>query len=233
MTQLSDFRQAKEFALRYGVKAVVYGGPGTGKTPICALTAPRAGVIITEPGYLSMRNQTSLTLPAFNIQAFDDFMTWATLSAEAKQFHTFVIDSISQICERHISDGLAKGNKSGGDAHGKKVYGDMARWAMGHLNTLYFMQEKHIVLITKQHTIDLNGVMYAKPYFPGQELPVRVPHLFDAVLRLGTWTIPGVAGPTRAFRTREQYDMMARDRSGNLEEYEPADLTKLFAKCMA
>lgn len=231
---LSDFRPAREFALQFGVKAVVYGGPGSGKTPICSVTAPRACLVITEPGMLSMRKSDVPTFPAFNSTRFEEFVTWGTSSTEARNFDSFVIDSISQAAERKVDEELGTKTSAGNEQHGQRAYGKMSRFIMEQLNKLYFLPQKHIILITKLQNFELNGVMYKRPYFPGRELPVRVPHLFDLVTCLGDWNIPGVMpSPTKAFRTKEQFDMMGRDRSGNLLEYEPPNMSQLIAKCMA
>jgi hypothetical protein len=77
------------------------------------------------------------------------------------------------------------------------------------------------------------GVNCRHPYFPGQDLNVKVPHLFDEILHLAPAVIPGIAGEQIAFRTKGQFGIMARDRSGRLSELEYPDLTSLFAKCMS
>jgi len=232
MISQADFAPAHQFAIQFGVKAVVYGPPGGGKTPICANTAPRPVVVMSEPGFLSMRGSQVPTFPCFSPARFDDFMAWAKGSAEAKNYDTFVFDSMSQSAERKLADELGGSSKAGNEQHGMRAYGKMARWAMEHLNDLYFMQQKHIVLICKQQAFEVNGMIYYRPYFPGRDMPVRVPHLFDLVTRLGDWNVPGV-GETKAFRTKEQFDQMGRDRSGRLAEYEPPDFGKIVAKIMA
>lgn len=233
MISMSDFKPAKEFALQFGIKAVVFGGPGSGKTPICSTTAPRACVCMTEPGFMSMRKSNVPTFPAFNSIRFEEFVAWGTQSTEAKNFDTFVIDSISQAAEKKVDEELGSTTKGGNEAHGMRAYGKMARFMMEQLNKLYFLPQKHIILVTKLQKLEQNGVVYNRPYFPGRELPVRVPHLFDLVTCLGDWNIPGVVpSPTKAFRTKETYDHMGRDRSGNLAEYEPPDLSQIFAKAM-
>lgn len=232
MISQNEFAPAHTFAVQFGVKMVAYGPPGGGKTPILANTAPRPVVVMSEPGFLSMRGSQVPTFPAFTPKRFDDFMEWAKGSNETKNYDTFVFDSMSQSAERKVDEELGGTSKAGNETHGQRAYGKMSRWVMEHLNTLYFMPQKHIILICKQQAFEVNGMIYYRPYFPGRELPVRVPHLFDLVTRLGTWNIPGV-GEAKAFRTKEQFDQMGRDRSGRLLEYEPPDVAKLINKIMA
>lgn len=160
-------------------------------------------------------------------------MLWFKGSNEAKNFDTLIWDSTSEACEKFISVEMGGTSKAGNEQHGMRIYGKMARWMYGHLSDLYFMPQKHIILIGKMERLEVNGVIYHRPYYPGKQLPVQVPHLFDLVTCLGKWLIPGVPGETTAFRTKETFDYMGRDRSGALGEYEPADISKIIAKVMA
>lgn len=234
--QLSDARPARDFALQFGIKGVVFGKPGSGKTPVCVNTAPRPFLLASEPGMLTLRQSTVPTFCAFNSAKIDEFFQWWMGSHEVNQFDTLVWDSASQGMEAYVDMEMSKGNKSGGEAHGLRAYGNAARAMYKHLSNLYFQPRKHIILITKQDNNNINGNIYARPYFPGKDLNVRVPHLFDLVMQLGKYNnIPG-APPVEdghlAFKTKETFDSMGRDRSGNLAAYEPPDLSKIFAKAV-
>lgn len=222
--QLSDLKPAREFAIRYGCKAIVYGVAGSGKTP-CLNTAPKPVLIITEPGMLSMRNSIIPTIHAFTADDIEDRFKWLFFSNETKNFDTVGIDSISQMSEIYLTDALKK-NKDG-----RKAYGDMSRAVMDKLIGLYFLQQKHTYLICKEQKIDNSGIMFKRPYFPGQDLPVKVPHLFDLILQLGIQTIPG-HGQYSAFRCQSSIDVLARDRTGQLAEFEPPNFTDIVRKAM-
>lgn len=94
------------------------------------------------------------------------------------------------------------------------------------------MPQKHIYLIAKQQTKDEGGVNIRKPYFPGQELNIQIPHMYDEVLQIGLNNVPGQPKPVTAIRCQPTFDVFARDRSGRLNELEPPDLTALFSKCL-
>jgi hypothetical protein len=227
---IKDFRPAKEFAMRNGAKMLAYGPPGVGKTPIID-TAPRPCLLVCEPGMMSMRHSNVPSVQGETPKQIDDFFEWLFGSAESKQFDTVAIDSGSQMSENLLAMYLSGKSKSGNKVDGKAAYGDMSRHSMKHLGGLFFMPEKHVYIICKQQIDDVDGVKIAKPWFPGQDLNIKVPHMYDIVTQVGTFNVPGV-GTTKAFRTGQSFDAVARDRSGSLAEYEPCNLTALFNKVM-
>lgn len=221
----SDLRPAKEFAQHFGVKSIIYGPPGTGKTPIVN-TAPRPLLLACEPGLLSMRNSNVPTYRAFTAKAIDEFFLWFFNSAEVKNFDTLAIDSTSQMADIYLQE--AKKTIK----HGLQQYGVMAENTMGHLRRLYFTEYKHAYLIAKEQTLTVNNIQLRKPYYPGQQLPIDVPHMYDNVLHLAKVPIPGV-GEQLAFRCIGSYDTIARNRTGNLNEFEPPDFGQIVQKAMS
>jgi len=221
-----DLVPASSLAANMGVKAVIYGGPGMGKTPLLA-TAPNPVCMITEPGTLSLRGMDKLPCwEAFDVKRIEEFFDWLFKDNEAKKFDTICIDSVSQMAEIYLKD-AKKSNK-----HGLKAYGDMAENVMKWLEPLYFMQgSQNVVLLSKQMIVESNGTAAKKPYFPGKELNVSVPHLFDLIMHLDIANVPGV-GQTKALRCQNSFDVVARDRSGSLNEFEPPDLTAIFNKIL-
>jgi hypothetical protein len=231
---INDLRPASEFAQNFGVKMAVYGGPGEGKTPITINTSPRPLLLVSEPGLLSARKSTIPTWPAFSYPKHEEFFEWFTRSREADNFDTLIWDSSSQSAEIVVDDCLTGKTKNGNKRHGQEAYGEMATSVMGWLNKLYFMPRKHIVLICKRESVELSGVMYNRPYFPGKVLPTRVPHLVDIIAYLGNHAVPGVVpSPTKAFRCRHSYDTMARTRFDTIAEFEPPDISQIIAKAMS
>lgn len=222
--QMNEFRMAKEFALKYGCKSMVHGDPGVGKTPVVN-TAPRPVLGICEPGMLSMRNSTIAAIDLFTVKRIDDWFAWIKGSHETRHFDTIALDSASELCEIKLRELQAKGG------HGLKIYGEMADWAYGHFNMLFFLPQKHIYLISKQG-YTLGEPKLRAPYFPGKDLNVRIPHMYDVILHMAVHAVPGV-GQVKAFRTAASFEAVARDRSGSLAEFEPCDLTALFRKVMS
>lgn len=222
---INDLKPASDFANQFGCKAIVYGPAGVGKTPILQ-SAPRPLLLATEPGLLSMRGSKIPTYEAYTPAKVDEFFKWFFNSNETKNFDTLGIDSASQIADIYLID-AQKNNK-----HGLKAYGEMAESTMEHLRTLYYTRYKHTYVVCKEEIKDLDGQSMRRPYFPGQVLPISVPHLYDFILRLAKTNVPGVQGETLAFQCQGSYNVLSRNRTGNLNQYEPPNFTDLVNKAM-
>lgn len=216
----ADLRPAREFAKLYGAKCIVYGGAGTGKTPLIN-TAPRPVLLATEPGLLSMRNSNVPTWIGNTKARIDEFMKWFELSPEAKNYDTLAIDSTSQMCDIALSESKAK--------HGLAQYGEMADYVYPYMERLYFTREKHMFLIAKE---ELTSDGKRRPYYPGKFLPIQIPHKYDCILRLARVPIPNV-GEQLAFQCNGTMDIIARNRTGTLADFEPADFSQLVKKVMS
>lgn len=225
-----NLKPAKEFAIQYGVKSLIYGPPGSGKTPILN-TAPRPLLLACEPGLLSMRNSNVPTFRAFTVAEIEEFFKWFLHSNETKNFDTLGVDSVTQMAQIYLADIENGTSNSGKKVHGLAAYGDMAKRVMQHINALYYLPQKHMYLICKEGVGDDNGSRMKRPYFPGQQLNVDIPHLFDEILHLAVANIPGV-GTNKAFRCANSIDILARDRTGMLAEFEPPDFSALIKKCL-
>lgn len=222
----NDLKPASTLAQKNGVKAIVYGPPGAGKTPVVK-TAPRPVLLAVEPGMLSMRDAHNIpAFEAYTFEKIEEFFKWWFGSNEVSAFDTLGIDSVSQMAE------IALVHFKSRNKDGRKAYGEMSEWVMNYLNKLFFMPQKHMYLICKQGRIDNGDNTYFVPTFPGQDLSVKIPHLFDEILRIDKCRIPGVVQEVTAFQTRQSFNYLARDRSGKLNEFEEPNLTNIFNKCM-
>lgn len=221
---ISDLKAAKEFANIYGCKSIVFGPSGRSKTPSIN-TCPRPVLLACEPGLMSMKGSNVPTWIGNTSAKVDEFFEWFFKSNETKAFDTLAIDSGTQLCDVYLQEAL-KINK-----HGKAAYGDMATNVMKQLRPLFFMQQKHAYIICKEETTE-NGLR--RPYFLGQQLPKDVPGLYDFLLQLDIHNnIPGMQGSTLAYRCNGDYSVVARSRTGNLNDFEPPNFTALVNKAMS
>src|SRR6266550_5669972 len=111
-----SLRPARDFAINFGVKAVIYGPAGSGKTPIIN-TAPRPVMLACEPGLLSMRGSTVPSWQGYTPETIDEFFKWFFNSTETKNFDTLAVDSTSHMADIYLQAAL-KTNKHGLQAYG-------------------------------------------------------------------------------------------------------------------
>lgn len=221
---IRDLKPARDFAQCFGIKAVIFGPAGSGKTPIIN-TAPRPVLLACEPGLLSMRGSNVPTWQGYTPETINAFFQWFFNSEETKNFDTLAVDSTSHMAEIYLQ-AAHKTNK-----HGLAAYGEMATETLKHLNTLYYTRQKHTYLIAKQEIINENGLTLKRPYYPGRQLPIELPHKYDQILQLDIQNVPGV-GQRKAFRCQSSIDVLARDRTGQLSEFEPPDFAAIVRKAM-
>lgn len=228
---IRDLRAASEHAQNFGVKAIIYGPAGSAKTPIFN-TAPRPVLLATEPGLLSMRNSNIPTYEAYTPQRVDEFFKWFFNSTETKNFDTLGIDSASQIADIYLNAALSGKSSSGNKKHGLAAYGEMADNTMEHLRTLFYTKYKHTYVICKEEIADVDYQSLRRPYFLGKVLPVAVPHLYDFILRLARTNVPNMIGEQLAFQCNGTMNIMARNRTGNLNDFEEPHFGRLVSKAM-
>lgn len=231
---LSDIKNAGDFAKNYGVKTIIYGPPGSAKTPLVA-TCPRPLLLSCEAGLLGMRGSKVPTYQAFTTDSIEEFFTWWFGSNDNKNFDTLAIDSGSQIADIYLQDIFTGKSKSGNKMHGQAAYGKMAEECMKHFRKLYVMEYKHIYLIAKEN--DVGGMK--RPYFPGNVLNVEVPHCYDFIIHTAKHNVPAqpqhnypAMGQILTFQCNQTIDILARNRTGNLADYEPPHFGQLIAKAM-
>ena len=218
---MRDLVRTSSLAQQFGVKAIVYSGPGYGKTPLLT-TAPSPVICFSEPGFKSVSTWDGPAYPAFTYGRIKDFLMWAIGSQEARQFGTFCFDSVSQMAEIILSEEMPKHKDP------RKAYGELSLKMMELMNWIYFAPGFNCLMIAKED-IKTDDNKY-RPYFPGKDLNIKIPHLFDSVWRIEEQKNLANNTTQRVMRTRESFEAFARDRSGKLAEIEPADINYLFAK---
>jgi hypothetical protein len=210
----------------HGVKVCVYGRSGTGKTRLCA-TAPAPVILSAENGLLSLRQYN---LPAIQINNYFDLQeayNWAMQSHEARQFHTICLDSVSEIAETIL------GEEKKGVKDPRKAYGATQDQVLALLRNFRDMPYKHVYFVAKQWKVkdEGSGLLFNSAAMPGQQLPQHIPYFFDELFQLVIGK-DNQGQSFRALRTQPDPQNDAKDRSGVLNEWEPADLSYIFNKIM-
>jgi hypothetical protein len=218
-----------------GVKAVVYGQSGIGKTVLSA-SAPTPLVFSSENGLLSLRKHRVPYIDVSTWKELSDAFTWALKSSETRNYQTFVLDSLSDIAE------IVLGEEKKANRDPRKAYGNMQDLMYGLIRNFRDLKGKNVTFICKQMTIEdgpglvLGGqaIKRKTPIMPSSALQNQLPYFFDLVLHMYHAGIdPATNQVWRAVHTQSSPEWDAKDRSGNLNPIEPADLGYLFKKASA
>lgn len=232
----------EELGKTNGIKVLVYGPAGAGKTMLCA-SAPNPIIISAENGMLSLRRPNLIrvygeeraklipeTIPVIQVRTGLEFLKaleWCKHNAKKQGFETVCVDSASEIAESMLA--TAKSAKT----DGRQAYGEVAdivaervRYARDQLDGL------NVVIVTKMESIKdgVSGGMYWGPSFPGQKLGPASAYWLDETFYLGIGEDADTKENYRYLQTgrNQQYD--GKDRSGALDFWEAADLSNIFAK---
>jgi hypothetical protein len=215
------------FGANWGVKCLIYGGPGAGKTRL-ASTAPAPLILSAEQGLLTL---ATLNLPFWQIKTVADLQQvhyWLRSSQEAAQFQTLFVDSGSDIAEVILT------NEKKNSKDPRKAYGEVLDQTIALIRDFRDTPGKHVVVLAKQeHQKDeMTGVMVYGPSFPGTKLGQQMPYFFDEVFQIARYVDKASNQAYHMMLTRPTAQFVAKDRSGRLDEYEPADLNYVFGKIL-
>lgn len=207
-----------------GVKVLVYGRAGVGKTTLIA-TAPVPFIISAENGLMSLRH---FQIVGAEVKTYDDMLeiyNWMIGSAEARQFATICLDSVTEIAERILE------NEKFANKDPRKAYGETHDKVLSLLRKFRDISHKNIYFSAKQESIkdEVTGLSLYGPSMPGRQLGPALPYLFDEIFNLGIAKTPQ-GQEYRYLRTAPDNQYDAKDRSGALQPFEPADLSAIFNK---
>lgn len=213
----------KDAAKLNGLKVLVYGNAGAGKTTLCKTMPGNPIVISAESGLLSLRD---VDIPVIQVSTLQEVGEAYDYLVNHPEYDWIALDSISEIAEVV----LAHAKKESKDP--RKAYGDLQDKMMELLRHFRDLPGRNIYMACKMERIkeESSGIMLYAPLMPGSKLAQQIPYLFDEVLALVVEKDEeGISH--RYLKTTTDYTYVAKDRSGKLHpDGEPADLSIIFNK---
>lgn len=208
-----------------GLKCLVHGRAGSGKTVLCATTGKPTLILSAEAGLLSIKDAPDY-IKVWEIESIDDIEeAYEYLTEQEHDFEWLALDSISEIGEQILTYEKAQ-TKDPRQAYGAlidrmteliKAFRDLP-----HLNVIVTCKQ------TRQEDSDTGRSLYM-PSLPGARLANDIPYLFDEVFALRVEKDEeGIE--YRTLQTNLDNKFVAKDRSGKLDEFEAPSLKKIFNK---
>lgn len=221
-----QFSTTDQEARLHGIKVLVYGRAGMGKTTLCG-TAPSPVIISAESGLLVLGRKRIPVIKINTMQDVWDAYTWCTKSAKAQGIQTICIDSISEVAEKVLSNEKKK------TKDGRAAYGEYGTLAIDLVKAFRDISGFNVVITAKEAVkTDAFNVVRVEPAAPGQQVGPALPYLFDEVFHAAKG-IDAQGKEYHYLRTRASISADAKDRSGMLDEIEYPDLGHIFGKIQA
>jgi phage nucleotide-binding protein len=206
-----------------GVKMLVYGAAGAGKTSLIA-TLPNPVVLSAEAGLLSIAGADVPYIEVTDMASLREAYAWAKDSDEAKEFESIALDSISEVAEVVLAHEL-KANKDG-----RAAYGELNTTMQELIRSFRDLPGKHVYFSAKlEKSQDEMGRLLYNPGMPGKSLTQGLPYFFDEVLALRVER-DADGNAWRGLMTESDGLWLAKDRSGKLEAWEGPDLGAIIKK---
>jgi len=206
-----------------GVKLLVYGQAGAGKTSLIP-TLPNPIVLSAEGGLLSIQDAELPYIEITTMAELQEAYKWLSESAEAAQFESVAIDSISEIAEVCLNY-EKKVNKDP-----RAAYGAMQEQMADIIRVFRDLPAKHVYMSAKlEKTQDEMGRILYAPSMPGNKTGQSLPYFFDEVLALRVER-DAEGNSQRALMCDSDGLWLAKDRSGKLESWEAPDLSMIINK---
>lgn len=235
-----QLQSSNALAVQHGVKILVYGRAGLGKTVLSA-TMPSPVLISAEAGMLSLRKSNlermfgpdnptiAYDMPVITVATIDDLINverWARESPEAQQFQSLCIDSLTEIGEVVLANAKLQAKDP------RQAYGELIEKMTMTVKAFRDLQGKHVYMSAKEERAkdEATGVTLAGPSMPGTKMGPALPYLFDEVFHLGKAQDPASQTEYRYLRTQPDFTHDAKDRSGALEVIEYPHLGNIIAK---
>lgn len=225
-----------QLAAKKGTKVILYGEPGTAKTPM-VMQLPKAVACVTESGLSSVANSNMASYGCFEFKQIKEFFDWfLSGSRDVYQFQTLIVDSLSKLCD------IALQHFQKRNSHGMKAYGEMNDFVMDIVERLQKMPNMNVVFNCQMLKEDITvptdiptitkTAKYCSPLFPGNKLTAKILHEIDEI-----WFVRNVQRPQwnlgygPAIHTADNVEYKARSRSlVQLDPIEPPDLNYIFRK---
>jgi phage nucleotide-binding protein len=205
-----------------GVKLLVYGQAGAGKTSLIP-TLPHPVVLSAEGGLLSI---VDADVPFIEISTMADLWEayeWLTTGGGA-EYKSVALDSISEIAEVCLNTEKTTSKDP------RQAYGEMQTQMADIIRAFRDLPGRHVLMTAKcEKSTDESGRILYAPSMPGNKTGQSLPYFFDEVLALRVEKdAEGLA--QRALMCDSDGIWQAKDRSGKLDTWEAPDLGAIIAK---
>ncbi len=217
-----EIKSTKQVIADFGLKILVHGPPGAGKTRLCATTGDLEHTLIisAEGGLLSIKEWEIDVVQVTSIG--EVYEVYEFLKKGEHKYRWVCLDSISEIAEVVLQGEKLRSRDA------RRAYGEMADTVFDLLRGFRNLPF-HVVMTAKQGREGTDGRMLYTPMLPGRQLTLNIAYLFDEVFALRVEQ-NSEGELKRVLQTGKSRSYEAKDRSGRLAMYEEPDLALIRNK---
>jgi len=222
------FESTKDYGIN-ALKIAVYGRSGVGKTTLAGTTGvPNKTLVLSaESGLLPLRK---FQIAYKAIESLEDLFAVGKYLKETKHpFEWVILDSITEIAEVCLAHKKETVKSKAGKADTLRAYGETNELMMRVMKAFRDLPMNVVFIAQQDRNIDEEGRMYYGPSMPGKRLAQAIPYMMDEVFALRV-AKDDAGKVTRFLQTGPDSSYDAKDRSGALELFEPADLQQILKK---
>jgi len=217
-------KSTRDAASDQGLKLLVHGPTGAGKTSLAATMPGKQIILSAEAGLLPLRH---LDIAVIEVKSIDDVREAYQFiaSKDGEQFESVTLDSVTEIAEVV----LAAEKQTTKDP--RQAYGELITQMTSLLRAFRDLPRRHVYMSCQQtrDKDEQSGAMLYGPSMPGAKLAQSLPYLFDEVFALRVER-DAEGALKRVLQTSRDGAYEAKDRSGCLEQFESPDLAAVIQK---
>ncbi|MCP4468898.1 MAG: ATP-binding protein [Halieaceae bacterium] len=221
-----EIKKPRDVALSRGIKALVHGPAGAGKTVLCATGQMPTLIISAEGGLLSIQDAPD-NIDTVEVGSIDQIREVYSMLEQGSDYKLVCLDSLTEIAE------VVLAYEKGQTKDPRQAYGALID-EMGHLVRAFRdLPAYHVLMTSKQERIkdENNGSMLYIPSMPGSKVAQQLPYWFDLVFAYRVEKNP--EGETvRWLQTERDGQHEAKDRSGKLDDFEVPDMAVIISKIL-
>ena len=205
-----------------GIKALVYGIAGAGKTTLAA-SMPSPIISSAEGGLLSIQDAGVAYIEVNSMETLQEAFEYVA-GTDGASYQSVILDSISEIGEVVLI------HEKSVNKDGRAAYGEMAVQMTSIIRAFRDLPGKNVLMTAKvEKAQDESGRILYSPSMPGAKVGQSLPYFFDEVLALRVEK--DAEGVTqRALMCHPDGIWVAKDRSGKLEAWEAPDMGAIIRK---
>ena len=215
----------------HGIKILVHGPAGAGKTQLCATTGETTIILSAEKGLRTLKRfaiefpKKFKKIKVIQITDMEDLEEVFEMVEADHVCEWICFDSVSEIAEQILHAAKEESNDP------RQAYGKMQD-RIGELLRQFRDLDYNVLMTCKQKYVidgDSSRTTYM-PALPGQNLPQQIAYLFDEVFALRVENDEETGEPYRTLQTDKDAKYHAKDRSGCLDMFEKPSIKALKQK---